>query len=64
MSTRVGNAIIRSPRRRRAMEDNQNYPVAYFFLAAALAHIGRMSEAGSNAETGLAFDPHGCCRGP
>jgi len=42
---------------RRAIETNRNYPVAYFFLAAALAQLGRMNEARTATEAGLAFDP-------
>lgn len=42
---------------RRAIETNQNYPAAHFFLAAALAQLGRMSEARTATEAGLALDP-------
>jgi TolB-like protein/Tfp pilus assembly protein PilF len=42
---------------RRAIETNRNYPVAYFFLAAALAQLDRMTEARTATEAGLALDP-------
>jgi tetratricopeptide (TPR) repeat protein len=42
---------------RRAIETNSNSSVAHFFLAAALAQIGRMSEARTTTEPGLAHDP-------
>jgi TolB-like protein len=42
---------------KRSIETNRNYSVAHFFLAAALAHLGRMEEARAAVEAGLAFDP-------
>jgi tetratricopeptide (TPR) repeat protein len=42
---------------RRAIETNRNNSVAHFFLAATLAQLGRMSEARSATEAGLALDP-------
>jgi tetratricopeptide (TPR) repeat protein len=42
---------------RRAIETNRNNPVSHLFLAAALAQLGRMSEARSATEAGLALDP-------
>jgi TolB-like protein len=42
---------------RRAIEANRNYPVLYFHLAAALAHLGRLDEAHSVGKAGLALDP-------
>ena len=42
---------------RRAIEANRNYPVLYFHLAAALAHLGRLDEARSAVKAGLALDP-------
>ena len=42
---------------RRAIEANRNSPQAYFSLAAALAHLGRLGEARSAAKAGLALDP-------
>jgi tetratricopeptide (TPR) repeat protein len=42
---------------RRAIEANRNYPRAYFNLAVALAQLGRLDEARSAAEAGLALNP-------
>ena len=42
---------------RRAIEVNRNYPHPYFVLAAALAQLGRLDEARSAVETGLALNP-------
>jgi len=42
---------------RRAIEANRNYPVPYFALAAALAHLGRLDDARSTVKTGLALNP-------
>jgi TolB-like protein/class 3 adenylate cyclase len=42
---------------RRALEANRNYPLAYFRLAAALAQLGRLDEARSSVNTGLALNP-------
>ena len=42
---------------RRAIEANRNYPLAHFYLAAAAARLGRLDEARSAAQTGLALDP-------
>jgi tetratricopeptide (TPR) repeat protein len=42
---------------RRAIEANRNYPIAYFQLAAALAHLGRLDEAHSAVTAGLALNP-------
>ena len=41
---------------RRAIEANRNSSVAHFFLAAALAQIGRMTEARTATEAGLVLD--------
>jgi tetratricopeptide (TPR) repeat protein len=41
----------------RSIDANRNYPLAHFFLAAAQAHLGRMSEAHAAAKAGLALDP-------
>jgi hypothetical protein len=50
-------ALRLSPRdksaHRRAIETNRNYPLAHFFLATALAHLGRMSEARTATEAVL-----------
>ena len=42
---------------RRAIEANRNNPPAYFWLAAALAQLGRPDEARSAVKAGLALDP-------
>ncbi len=44
------------PRFRRAIETNRNFPLAHFCLAAALAHLGRLPEARSVVQAGLALD--------
>jgi tetratricopeptide (TPR) repeat protein len=41
---------------RRSIEGNRNYPNAHFWLAAALAHIGRLDEAQSAVRVGLALN--------
>ena len=42
---------------RRVIEANRNHPPAYFSLAAALAHLGRLDEARSAVKAGLALNP-------
>jgi tetratricopeptide (TPR) repeat protein len=42
---------------RHAIETNRNFPLAHFCLAAALAHLGRLAEARSAVQAGLALDP-------
>ena len=42
---------------RRAIEANRNFPQAYFSLAAALAHLGRLDEARSAVKAGIALNP-------
>jgi hypothetical protein len=42
---------------RRAVEVNRTYPIAFFSLAAALAHQGRFDEARATAAEGLALVP-------
>src|SRR5271168_5403597 len=42
---------------RRSVEANRNFPSAYFNLAAALGQLGRLDEARSAAEAGLALNP-------
>jgi hypothetical protein len=44
------------PRFRRAIETNRNFPLAHLCLAAALAHLGRLAEARSVVQAGLALD--------
>jgi hypothetical protein len=47
----------RRRRSRRSIEANGNYPTSHFYLAAALSPLGRLAEAWSEAEAGLAIDP-------
>jgi TolB-like protein/Flp pilus assembly protein TadD len=42
---------------RRSVEINRNHPRTHFWLAAALAHLGRLDEARSALNAGLALDP-------
>jgi tetratricopeptide (TPR) repeat protein len=42
----------------RSIESNRNWPLAHFFLAAALANLGRRTEAQAAVETGLVLDPN------
>ena len=42
---------------RRSIETNRNHSTSHFFLAAAQAHLGRMSEAQAAAKAGLALNP-------
>jgi tetratricopeptide (TPR) repeat protein len=42
---------------RQSIEANRNLPLAHFFLAAALAHLGRLDEARTAVQAGLALDP-------
>jgi len=42
---------------RRSIVANRNYPIAKFYLAAALARLGRLDEARSAAKAGLALNP-------
>ena len=42
---------------RRAIESNRNHPQTRFALAAALAQLGRLGEAHSAVQAGLALDP-------
>ncbi len=41
---------------RRAIETNRNFALAHFWLAAALALLGRLNEARSEVQAGLALD--------
>ena len=41
----------------RSVDINRNHPRAHFFLAAALAHLGRLDEARSSVKAGFALDP-------
>ena len=42
---------------RRSIETNTNNPMSHFYLAAALARLGRIPEARSEAQAGLAMNP-------
>jgi tetratricopeptide (TPR) repeat protein len=42
---------------RRAIDNNRNQAIAHFWLAAALAFLGRVDEALAAAQAGLALDP-------
>ncbi|WGR70282.1 MULTISPECIES: adenylate/guanylate cyclase domain-containing protein [unclassified Bradyrhizobium] len=42
---------------RRSLNDNSNFPIAYFELAAALAHLGKLDEARGAVKKGLALNP-------
>jgi TolB-like protein/class 3 adenylate cyclase len=42
---------------RRSIEANPNFPHAFFHLASALAHLGRLDEARSAAKAGLTLNP-------
>jgi TolB-like protein/class 3 adenylate cyclase len=46
-----------APQLRRAIEINRNFQPAYFYLAAALAGLGRLEEARVAAKDGLSIDP-------
>jgi TolB-like protein/class 3 adenylate cyclase len=41
----------------RSVERDRNWPLAHFFLAAALANLDRLNEARAATQTGLALDP-------
>src|SRR5258705_12452489 len=40
---------------RRSIETNRNYPVAHFYLAAELAHLGQLDEARAAVQAGPAL---------
>jgi tetratricopeptide (TPR) repeat protein len=42
---------------RRSIEANRNFPMAFFWLAAALTRLDRLDEAHSAVEAGLALHP-------
>ena len=48
---------------RRSIEMNRNEPLAHFYLAAALAHVGRLAEARAALQAGLAIEPRFTIRG-
>ena len=41
----------------RSIDANRNHPLSHFLLAAAQAHLGRMSEARAATKAGLALNP-------
>jgi hypothetical protein len=41
----------------KAIDTNRNYPLAHFWLAAALAHLGRLDDARAASQAGLATNP-------
>ena len=41
----------------RSIERDRNWPLAHFFLAAALANLGRLKDAEAATQAGLALDP-------
>jgi TolB-like protein/Flp pilus assembly protein TadD len=41
----------------RSIEANRNFPHAHFFLASALAHLGRLEEGRASVKAGLALNP-------
>ena len=45
------------PWNKKSIEANRNNPWAYFYLAACLAHLGRLDEARQEVKTGLAVNP-------
>jgi tetratricopeptide (TPR) repeat protein len=47
---------------RRSVEINRNHPRTHFLLAAALAHLGRLDEARSAVQAGLALSPSSTAR--
>jgi tetratricopeptide (TPR) repeat protein len=42
---------------RRSIENNRTIPLTHFFLAAALANVGKLEEAQAEVRAGLALDP-------
>jgi TolB-like protein/Flp pilus assembly protein TadD len=50
-------------RLRHSIETNRNLPITHFVLAAALAHLGRLDEAHSATQAGLALGPTFTIRG-
>jgi len=45
------------PRLRRSIEINRTFPLAHFFLVAALANLGKLDEAQAETRVGLTLDP-------
>jgi TolB-like protein/Flp pilus assembly protein TadD len=42
----------------RSVDASRNYPLSHFYMAAALAHLGRVDEAQAEIKTGLALAPN------
>ena len=66
----AGNGMIYSGRYedaaswlRRAIETNRNFPLAHFYLAAALVELGKLDEAKAAVAAGFSFDPKFTIRG-
>ncbi len=43
---------------RKSIDANRNAPWSFFYLAACLAHLGRLAEARIETQAGLAVDPN------
>ena len=43
---------------RRSVDASRNYPLNHFYMAAALAHLGRLDEARAEVKAGLALAPN------
>jgi tetratricopeptide (TPR) repeat protein len=43
---------------RQSIEINRNYPTVHFYLAASLTELGRIDDARTEAQTGLALNPN------
>jgi tetratricopeptide (TPR) repeat protein len=43
---------------RQSIETNRNYPLTHFYLAAALANLGRIEEAKAATRTGISLSPN------
>ena len=43
---------------RRSVDASRNYPLNHFYMAAALAHLGRLDEAQAEVKAGLALAPN------
>ena len=52
-----GPAVEASAWLRKSIDANRNRPLAFFLLAACLAHLGRIDEARREVKAGLAVDP-------
>ena len=53
----LGSDEEAATRFRRSVEINRNYPLGHFYLAAVLAHLGRLDEARAEVQSGLAINP-------